>query len=243
MEVQETIARLTGEYLRELSQASSSSGSSCGRARRRHRQWHVPSWFPVSVLPTLCSRRSLAGLSFQAFWLVCMCAILVWLVTMHLVLCSLLASPGPDALRRGRFGPEGQYSSCSSSTIAVACARLVLLVIPHLALYFFPSCRQARCSASQLRGEILADIVPMVQSAENCGNSAVAVHQGRPHFLHGAEADSHVLATTEFPQLRVDTVVDALVLQVVQVVVFPVVAQRLIPMVFQTIDIPSCWTR
>ena len=60
-EVEETIARLTAEFWRERSQASSSSqrkrkkrkkkmlprgGSSCGRVRRRQRQWHVPGWFP-----------------------------------------------------------------------------------------------------------------------------------------------------------------------------------------------------
>ena len=68
------------------------------------------------------------------------CVMLVWLVTRHLALCSLLASPRP-----------GCSASCplwtrrtvrSSSTMAVACARLVFLVFAHLALYFFPSCRQ-----------------------------------------------------------------------------------------------------
>ena len=86
-----------------------------------------------------CSLRSSAGLNFQAFWLVwtVTCAMLAWLVSMHLALCSLLASPGPDALHHVRFGPEGQCSSCSSSTIAVACPRLVLLVILHLAVWRF----------------------------------------------------------------------------------------------------------
>ena len=32
------------------------------------------------------------------------------------------------------------------------------------------------------------------QTAEYCGNSAVAVLQGRQHFLHGAEAGFHGLA-------------------------------------------------
>ena len=34
-------------------------------------------------------------------------------------------------------------------------------------------------------------VVPLVQTAENCGVSAVAVHHGRRHFLRGAEAVSH----------------------------------------------------
>ena len=230
--MEETTTRLTGEYLRDVSQASSSSqrrrkkrkkkklprgGSSCGRARLRHRQWHVPGWFPVSVLPTLCSRRS-AGLSFQAFWFVYTCADLVWLVTMHLALCSLLASPGPDARHHGRCEPEGQ-----------------------------------------LRGEILADMVPVVQTAENCGNSAVAVHQGRRHFLHGAEADSrgpcdHRVSPVargyggRCPYFAGRGSPVALghggrcpFYAGLQVAKIPVVAQRQFPMVFQTF--PSCWTR
>ena len=36
-----------------------------------------------------------------------------------------------------------------------------------------------------------------VQTAENCGISAVAVLQGRRHFLHGAEADFHGLAVQQ----------------------------------------------
>ena len=43
----------------------------------------------------------------------------------------------------------------------------------------------------QLRGEILADMVPVVQTAENCRFSAGAVHQGRRQFLRGAEACPH----------------------------------------------------
>ena len=36
-----------------------------------------------------------------------------------------------------------------------------------------------------------------IQTAENCRNSAVAVLQGRRHFLHGAEADFHGLAVQQ----------------------------------------------
>ena len=44
-----------------------------------------------------------------------------------------------------------------------------------------------------------------VHTAENCGNSAVAVLQRRRHFLHGAEADFHGLAvqqTMVIPRLQ-----------------------------------------
>ena len=44
-----------------------------------------------------------------------------------------------------------------------------------------------------------------VQTADNCGNSAVAVLQGRRHSLHGAQADFHGLAvqqTLGIPQLQ-----------------------------------------
>ena len=44
-----------------------------------------------------------------------------------------------------------------------------------------------------------------VSTAENCGVSAVAVHQGRRLLLHGAEADFHGLAvqqTTVIAQLQ-----------------------------------------
>ena len=44
-----------------------------------------------------------------------------------------------------------------------------------------------------------------VSTAENCGVSAVAVHQGRRLLLHGAQADFHGLAvqqTIGIPQLQ-----------------------------------------
>ena len=40
----------------------------------------------------------------------------------------------------------------------------------------------------QARGEILADMVLVVQTAANCGFSTVAVLQGRRHLLRGSEA-------------------------------------------------------
>ena len=75
---------------------------------------------------------------------------------------------------------------------AVACARFILLVILHLALFFFPYC----CHAQVFR--IMAGmnqrdsyVASMVQTAENCGFSAVSVHHGRRHFLRDAEAHPH----------------------------------------------------
>ena len=73
--------------------------------------------------------------------------------------------------------------------------KLVLLVTMHLALCFFPSCRQAQLPGimagmvqmDSLRGEIFADMVPMVHTADNCGVSAVAVLPGRRHLFRDAE--------------------------------------------------------
>ena len=73
-----------------------------------------------------------------------------------------------------------------------------------------------------------------VHTAENCGNSAVAVLQGRRHFLHGAETDFHGLAVQQTMAITrlefLNAVIDVPVVQVVQVH-FPVAAQRLFPMV------------
>ena len=106
--LQEMFRRLTGEYIRELSQPSSSSqrrrkkrkkkklpkSSFC--TRRRHRQWHVPGWLVgydavLAVFPVV---------SLQAH----------------------------DALHHGRYGPEGQWRA-HRRFLAVLCARLVLLVL------------------------------------------------------------------------------------------------------------------
>ena len=70
--------------------------------------------------------------------------------------------------------------------LAVACARLVLLVILHLALILFPSCCQAQ----------MLGIIAGVDQTDSyvarfwptwCSWS-VAVHQGRRHLLRGSEA-------------------------------------------------------
>ena len=53
-------------------------------------------------------------------------------------------------------------------------------------------------------------MVPVVQTAENCGLSAVAIHLGRRFPVALQRLIPMVFATTAFPQLRMDTVVDAL---------------------------------
>ena len=56
-----------------------------------------------------------------------------------------------------------------------------------------------------------------MRRAENCGNSAVAVHQGRCFPVVTPRLIPMVLLTTEIPQWLFDTVVNALILQVVQI--------------------------
>ena len=63
----------------------------------------------------------------------------------------------------------------------------------------------------------------MVQTAENCGVSAVAVHDGCRYSCRGAEAVSHGLAiqqTIEILLLILNTVIDVPVAHVVQVRLF-----------------------
>ena len=90
---------------------------------------------------------------------------------------------------------------------------------------------------------------------ENCGFSAVAVHHGRRFPVAVQRLIPMVLATIAFPQLRVDTVVDALLCRSCR---FPCVVQRQFPMVqtfrrttefpmllHKVIDVPvcrSCWS-
>ena len=67
-------------------------------------------------------------------------------------------------------------------------------MILHFALFFSPSCRQAHVLgilAGMDQMDSYVAVVPMVQTAVDFGFSAVAVHQGRRHFLRGAQADSH----------------------------------------------------
>ena len=82
-------------------------------------------------------------------------------------------------------------------------------------------------------------VVPMVQTAENCEKSAVAVHQGRRHFRPGAQAE--VVDVPGMRSYRSPQVVHTPVvcndrcppqLQFInKVVIFPFVAQRHIQMV------------
>ena len=106
----------------------------------------------------------------------------------------LLASPGPGC--SASWADMDQKDSSLRAlvvTTAVACARLVLLVILHLALSLSPSCRQARMLAI-LAGMDLIDsyvICWWFRLQETVGVSAVAVHQGRRLVLRGTQAASH----------------------------------------------------
>ena len=64
-------------------------------------------------------------------------AMLVFLVVMLLVLCSFWSSPGLRCSASVRYRPEGKSASLvrSSSTLAVACARLVLLIFLTRAVF------------------------------------------------------------------------------------------------------------
>ena len=158
----------------------------------------------------LCSLLTLAGLSCWASWS-------VW--TRMTVFFALVVVSGGGICWAGLAG-------CSSR--CVPCCRLQARDARHHGRYG---------PEGQLRGESLADMVPVVQSAENCGFSAVAVHQGRRHFLRGSEAYPHgpcdhgdSLAARgyggrcPFCSGCAD---------------FPVVVQRQIPMVSLTIEIPE----
>ena len=73
--------------------------------------------------------------------------------TPQIALCFLLLSSRPDARHLVRYGPEGQVLSMrvwprSSSTAAVACFGLVLLVMMHLTLSSLWSSAGLGCSAS-----------------------------------------------------------------------------------------------
>ena len=54
--------------------------------------------------------------------------------------------------------------------------------------------------------QLVEKLPPVVQTAENCWFSAVAVHQGRSHSCRGAEADPHGPLSMEIPQLQFDKV-------------------------------------
>ena len=102
------------------------------------------------------------------------------LVTTHLALYSFSCR---QAQMLGiSAGMDQKDSSLRALVVilAVACARLVLLVILHLALFLFFPVVRPRCSASL---PVWTRRTVMLRHG--------AVLQGRRHFLHGAEADSH----------------------------------------------------
>ena len=104
---------------------------------------------------------------------------LVFLVSLF-PLCSLLSWSGPDAPHHGRYQPEG-----------LSFSGLVLLVILHrpLMLVGRPAGRSASWPVWTRR--------TVMCCAENCGKSAVAVHQqGRLPPLRGAQNDRYRMVET-----------------------------------------------
>ena len=89
------------------------------------------------------------------------CARLVFLAILHFALCFLPCLQARDARHHGRHGPQDSYVEvhrCSSWTRSLTCPLV---------------CYDWRHGPD---------------SAENCGNSAVAVHHGRRHLFRCAEA-------------------------------------------------------
>ena len=163
------------------------------------------------------------------------------------------------SLHHGWYGPEGQLWPRSPSALAVACALLVLWVV-LLALRFRHH--------GQYEGLVRSWLVLLVtmrdsryiflSSGPRCSASwpvwtrmtvtrwwcvltkVIYIHVLAQRLFHIVQT---VLRTIEFLQLLVDKVVDALViqdLQVSQAVIIPVVTQRLIPVVQavqQTVEI------
>ena len=96
-----------------------------------------------------------------------------------------------------------------------------------------------RCPCCAGRAD--SQVLPLRRPWRSHSCSAVAVHQGRSLPVVTTSLFLMVLATMETPHLRLDTVVNAPILQVVQVFIF-VVALRLTPVVQtvqQTIETPQ----
>ena len=173
-----------------------SSRSSCGLSRRRQRQWRVRhagfagSCAPRAVFPVAYDCPLLlgntAGMDLKdSFFVVVMALAYAWLVLLvSLVpLCSLLSWSGPDAPHHGQYPPEGLLFS-----------GLVLLVILHLTLCFLlvvrPLMLVGRPAGRSASWPVWTRRTVTSCRAENCGKSAVGVHQqGRLHSCRFAEVD------------------------------------------------------
>ena len=95
-------------------------------AHRRFLQWHVQDWhcwldtpFPSVVAGPGARHHGRYGP--KGF----LCRWLVLLVTLHLALYFFPCRPAQDGRHHGRYGPQGQLLG---ESLAVSCARLVLLV-------------------------------------------------------------------------------------------------------------------
>ena len=172
------------------------TSSACGRYRRRQRQWRVRhagfagSCAPRDVFPVAYDWPLLLGNTSgmdqkDSFFVVVMAvayAMLVLLVSL-VPLCSLLSWSGPDAPHHGQYPPEGLLFS-----------GLVLLVFLHLTLCFLlvvrPLMLVGRPAGRSASWPVWTRWTVVLCRAENCGKSAVGVHQqGRLHSCRFAEVD------------------------------------------------------
>ena len=88
-----------------------------------------------------------------------------------------------DALHHVRYGPEGQYC-------AVACAKVVFMVIVYLALFFFPS-SGPRCSSWPVRTSRTVARGLWFTLQKTAGSLQLQFIAGPCHPHHAAEADPH----------------------------------------------------
>ena len=125
---------------------------------------------------------------------------MVQTVLRTIALFFLLLSSGPDARHLGRYGPEGQVLSMrvwarSSTTAAVACFGLVLLVMMHLTLSSLWSSAGPGCSASWpvwSRGTVsLRVVLTLLFTCPLCATTGAVSYR--------------VQKTADFPQLEHST--------------------------------------
>ena len=174
------------------------------RACRRLRQWHLQGWFCWLFRALSSFLLSFTGPGCSASWpvwtrrtalrfLAVACAWLVLQVILHLALYFSLLSSGPDVRHHCRYGPDGQLCG---EILAVACARLVLLVF----------CTSRCVPPVVLKPKMLGIMAGMNQRdsyvsgcswfrLQKTGFSTFIV--GRRFSCRGAEADSHGLAVQQ----------------------------------------------
>ena len=127
---------------------------------------------------------------FRALIPAVICARLVLLV-FRLALCSLWLSAGP---RAGRYGPEAQLCSWLVLTGDDALRAVLPFIVVRPKMLGIMACMtrgdDVICSRIQLFGSTVDTYLRqsteawyVIQTVENCGNSAVAVHRWSSNFL------------------------------------------------------------